>query len=351
MKGRISSKHLLFSFSLLVLLVVTVLLAVVTTIYNNSIRSSPIFLFLLVLGVGTFSGVGLARGGIFGLLLVSVWITVKQTIGVWSEVRLVFNLLEILAAITSFIISGIYHDRLKVFFDEYLDDKNKLRRLDFEDTATGLIKASIGLLRLGEESARALRYRRPISLVLILIRTYSGISWKPADRISIIRSVATTIKDTTRDADIPFLVTHDKIALILPETNTVGANKVVNNIVSRMVSARFITQAGSSELLQMHTQIRLGFATFFGQSDKRFDLMEAAERSLQKNLETNLGDLFQNLFIDWETIGELPLTQSIITPDMERVFQSMEHDELSTGSQLPAIENRKQGESQKQPKS
>ena len=32
--------------------------------------------------------------------------------------------------------------------------------------------------------------------------------------------------------------------------------------------------------------------------------MRAAEMSLQKNIETNVGAIFQNLFIDWEEVGE-----------------------------------------------
>jgi GGDEF domain-containing protein len=291
------------------------------------------------LGIATLLAIGLTRGAIFGLILISVWVTVKQAIGVWSESGLFFNLLEMVTAITTFALAGIYHDRLNSIFVEHLDIQNKLKRLDLEDNKTGLIKPAIGLLRLSEESARSFRYKRPLSLVLILTRPLPQISWQTAEKLSIMRAVATTIKDITRDTDFLFLVKQDKIALILPETDTLGTIRVINNIVSKMVFARLITQTGSSELLQSFAQIRLGFATFFGQTKKRFDLMEAAERSLQKNLETNL-DLFQNLFIDWETIGELPVARSILTPDSESDFKQIRPVYPANNPGLPVIENR-----------
>jgi hypothetical protein len=37
-------------------------------------------------------------------------------------------------------------------------------------------------------------------------------------------------------------------------------------------------------------------------------MMEAAERSLLLCLETNIGDLFQNIFVEWMIVGKPPLT-------------------------------------------
>jgi len=307
--------------NLMIVTFVAIMLAIVSIIYNNSVRSSPIFLFLLTLGVGIAFRAGLNRGGLLGLLLLSIWITIKQAIGVWSEDRLYLNLLEIILATTSFIASGFYHEKLMTHFKENQTDKQKLKLLDLEDTTIGLIKPVVGLLRLREEIDRARRYRRPLSLVLIIVRPYPGTTWEAGRSPAAMRAAAATIKDTIRAMDIPFLVDSEKISLILPDTEINGANKVLNNIVQKMNSTQVINSDGSSDLLQNHAQLRFGFGTFLGYSSKPIDLMEAAEKSLQKSFEINIGDIFQNLFIEWEVVGDAIISNTVISSVAKEVFE------------------------------
>jgi len=130
------------------------------------------------------------------------------------------------------------------------------------------------------------------------------------------RAIATNIKDTTRDTDIPFLAGDQKIAVILPETETSGANKVVNNIFNRMMSTQFVTHSGNSMAIQTRVQLRFGFAAFLGVSSTKINIMEAAEKSLEQSWEINTDDLFQNIFIEWVTVGETPSS----TPLFEKVI-------------------------------
>jgi hypothetical protein len=44
-------------------------------------------------------------------------------------------------------------------------------------------------------------------------------------------------------------------------------------------------------------------------------MLEAAQTSLQRSLEINSPDLFQNIFIEWTTVGEVP----VFTPLLEKV--------------------------------
>ena len=320
-------------FNLMIVTNLTLMLAIASIIYNNTLRSSPIFLFLLALGVGISSGVGLKRGGLLGMLLISVWISTKQVIGVWSQDRLYFNLLEIILAATAFVINGYYHEKLKAHFAEDMGERQRLKLLDLEDTAIGLIKPAIGMLRLKEETDRALRYRRPFSLVLILIQPISGIIWSNHERFAVMRAVATTVKDATRNMDIPFLVSVEKIALILPDTEINGVNKVLNNVLGKLISTRVINPDGKSESLQGHAQIRFGYGAFMGYSNQPIDLMEAAEKSLQRNIATNIGDIFQNLFIDWETIGDAIAANTIISPQANKI---VEQSDQNIGIEFPA---------------
>jgi GGDEF domain-containing protein len=177
--------------------------------------------------------------------------------------------------------------------------------LDLEDKSVGLLKPAIGMLRLEEEEERSVRYRRPFALVLIMAKLIPGMNWNLTERYEIMRAIATSIKDTTRDTDIPFLVGDQKMAVILPETDTNGANTVINNIFNRMIVTKFVGENGSSTDIQKRVQLRFGFAAFLGTSSSKIHLMEAAERSLEQSWEINSEDLFQNIFIEWETVGEV----------------------------------------------
>jgi hypothetical protein len=290
----------------LLILAASLLASALMIVYNNSTRSFSIFIFLLFFGVGIMLSLGMVRGVLVGMLMISVWIGAKQLLGVWEEVRLLDNLLEIILGGLTFIFSGIYHDRLESILKRYRENQNRLKRLDLEDKAIGLIKPSIGLLRLEEEEDRSVRYRRPFVLVLIMVQPIRGVDWESEDQTELMRAIATGIKDTTRETDIPFLAANDKIAIILPETETSGANKVVNNIFNRMIATQFVTHSGNALPIQKHAQLRFGFAAFLGVSLKKINMMEAAERSLQLSLELNIDDLFQNVFIEWVTVGEHP---------------------------------------------
>lgn len=304
--------HSAYFFNLMIVIVFAIMLTIVSTIYNNSLRSSPIFLFLLTLGIGVASGIGLNRGGLFGLMLISIWITIKQVIGVWSEDRLLSNLLEVLLAAMAFITTGFYHDNLNAHFKKYLEAAQKLKQFDLEDTTIGLIKPAIGLLRLKEETDRAIRFRRPFSFILILFRPIRAQSWTASEKLSVMRAAATTVKHVTRAMDIPFLVSEEKIGLILPDTEINGADKVLNNILKQMMSTFTLTSTGGSEPMQEHAQIRYGGGVFLGRSNQPFEMMEAAEKSLQKNIETNSGNIFQNLFVNWEVMGDAATTNMVI---------------------------------------
>jgi GGDEF domain-containing protein len=284
----------------------SLLASALVIIYNNSARSLPVFIFLLFLGVGIMLALGLVRGVLVGLFMIFLWIATKRLLGVWEQVRLLDALLELIIVGLTFIFSGIYHNRLQSILNVYKKNQNQLKQLDLEDKSIGLIKPSIGLLRLNEEEERSIRYRRPFALILIMVRPRSNIDWESIDMYEIMRSVATSIKDTTRDTDIPFLAGNQKIAVILPETDTNGANTVVNNIFNRMIATQFVGHSGNSIDIQRHVQLRFGFAAFLGTSKTKINLMEAAERSLEQSWEINSDEIFQNIFIEWETIGETP---------------------------------------------
>ena len=292
------------------------LAAALVIIHNNSIRTVSIFLFFLFLGTGIMLALGMVRGVLVALLMISLWIAIKQLLGVWETLRLLDHLLELILVGLTFIFGGRYHDRLQAILNIYKENQNQLKQLDLEDRTVGLLKPSIGILRLNEEEDRSIRYRRPFALILVMARPIDGVDWGVHEKSELMRAIGTSIKDTTRETDIPFLTADNQIAVILPETETGGANKVVNNILNRMTTTQFVTPSGNSALIQSRVQLRFGFATFLGVSPTKINMMEAAEKSLQRSLEINNDGMFQNLFIEWETVGEVALS----TPLFEKAI-------------------------------
>ena len=279
-------------------------------IYNNSPRSSPLFIFLIFFGVGIMLVFGMVRGTLASMFLISGWIALKQLLGVWGQIQLLDNLLELLVVGLTFIFGGLFHNRLQAILNIYIKNQKQIKQLDIEDKAVGLIRASIGLLRLKEEEDRSVRYRRPFTLVLILVRPIPGEEWELGEGSELMRAISTGIKNTIRETDIPFLAEKNKVAIILPETETSGANKVVNNVLNQMASSQFIADSGKSNYVHERAQLRFGFAAFLGISHVEINMLAAAEKSLQRGLEINIDDLFQSLFIEWITVGE----NSINTP-------------------------------------
>ena len=273
------------------------------------------FLFLLFFGSGIMLALGVARGVLVGLLMLSGWIAVKQLLGIWEQIRLLDHLMELILVALTFVFAGRYHDRLQDILDLYKENQKQLKQLDLEDNRIGLLKPSIGLLRLSEEEERSVRYRRPFALVLVMVQPIPGDTWESHESWELMRAIAAGIKDTTRETDIPFLAAKNKIAVILPETETNGANKVVNNIFNRMTTTQFLTPYGLSRPIHTRVQLRFGFAAFLGTSHTKINMMEAAETSLQRSLEINSSELFQNIFIEWATVGEL----AIPTPLLEKM--------------------------------
>jgi GGDEF domain-containing protein len=282
------------------------------TIYSNSFRAAPIFLFLLFLGIGSTVLFGLLRGGIVALLLVAGWITVKQIIGVWTAPHALTNLFELVGLIILFALSGWYGSMLKSLVEAYQQNQQKLEQFNLEDKRIGLIKPSIGQLRLQEEEERSMRYKRPFSLILIMIQPSEVVALGSDEEALLLRSVANTVKISSRRTDMPFLAGPSMIGLLLPETTIEGANRVVHSMTQNMLEAKYLDIHHGTVRLQERVQIRYGFAAFFGQSDAPIDMFSAAQNSLQKNMKINAEPVFQNVFIEWEKVGREPISRSLV---------------------------------------
>lgn len=299
-------------------LVVFGMAAATIIFFNNSFPIILLYYLILFVGVGILLRFETLIASLVGIILVILWIASKFLYQTWTVDGLVINMIELAGVFLTFVTSALYHRQVKRIIGLLNDSQRRMKSLDIEDRSVGLLKSKFGLIRLNEEEERSSRYERPFSLILIHVRPMRGHAWGSADSTGVMHILADMIKAKTRDVDIPFSLPPDRVALILPETDTIGAKKVVNNIVNSMMNVRYTPHSGKAVFMWEFAQFRFGFATFLGKSNNRIHLLDAAEQSLKRNLKTNPDELYQNIFIEWEMVGEKPnVPLTILTTDME----------------------------------
>ncbi len=276
--------------------------------YNNSFRSLPLYLFLLFAGIALMLAFGTLKGGVAGLVIISIWIILKRATGGWEDIPILSNIFELFMVLVVFAICGFYNDRLRIVLDAYYNSVSRLEQLNFEDKRVGLIKPTIGKLRLQEEEERSIRYKRPFSLLLIYVQSIADRDPGLLQDLFLMRIVANTVKSTTRRTDIPFLIASDQIGLILPETDIKGTNRVISNIMHCMETAHFTDDTGRQVEIHELIQIRYGFSAFNGSSSDKIDMLQAAKRSLDRTLAWNKSFEFQNSKVECEVVGSLSVT-------------------------------------------
>lgn len=125
------------------------------------------------------------------------------------------------------------------------------------DGLTGLYNHRIFSQMLKEESARALRYRQPLSLVMFDVddfKRFNDTHGHP-DGDKVLQAVADILRETLRKCDIPFRYGGEEFIAILPETESEAAVVVAERI-------RQAVQAQSHRLLPAH--IRQGVTVSVG---------------------------------------------------------------------------------------
>jgi len=290
---------------LLVLLVAGLLGESVLVLFNNSFRAAPIFVFLLILGVGSTLLWGILRGGVVALVIITIWVFTKQAIGIWMGVHTTANLIELAVLLALFWYSAWFGTKLNALLDNYEETTQRLEKFHLEDRHVGLIKGFVGELRVQEEEERSQRYKRPFSLVLIHCLPVEEVSWDGGEMTALMRTIANTVKSTSRRIDIPFLLDASTIALLLPETGMEGSNKVLQNLMQRMDETRFLHPQKGLLALEDRTQIRYGFAAYHADGKDPSNIIDAAKRSLKQNLENLSNKGFQNTVVEWvEVNGE-----------------------------------------------
>jgi len=129
------------------------------------------------------------------------------------------------------------------------------------DPKTGLFNARHFAAELGEELARATRFRRPMAVVMAdldLLREINN-SYGHLAGDAVLRGVADIFQTQLRDYDIPARFGGEEFAILLPETSREEAHEIAERI-RRAVAATVFEIETSSEPIR--ATISLGVATY-----------------------------------------------------------------------------------------
>lgn len=295
------------------LLLALVVAESVVILATNTPRTVAVFLFLFILLAGLSLELGRMRALLVWLVVTSLWIAAKHFLGAWSQDLLIYHLLEVLLLLAVAWTAGVYSDRQRRDWNSFAELELRLRAMDLEDRGAGLLRSAPGLLRLEEEQERAFQCKRPLSLLLLEVQPIPGAPWEPRQGGLVMKAVAAALKDIALETDVPFQVSNERMALILPETGMDSLQTSLDRLIANLQVVRSVQENGETRLVSDQAQVRYGFSVYLGESSAAPDMMTAAVRSLERSIEANNGPIFQNLFVEHELLGHMPeLNRSVL---------------------------------------
>lgn len=133
--------------------------------------------------------------------------------------------------------------------------------------------------RMEAELARAARYDRPLSLILIDVdhfKSYNDNNGHPAGDV-LLRRVAETIRSCSRQSDIVARYGGEEFAVLLPETGTQAAFNSAERIRKKLASLKF---PGEDKQPLGRVTLSAGVATYPTHASTKEDLLKKADALL-----------------------------------------------------------------------
>ena len=154
----------------------------------------------------------------------------------------------------------------------------RTRRLASTDGLTGVYNQRTFQERLSQEIARADRYSRPLSVLMLDVdhfKVYNDTYGHPQGDI-VLQDLARLLQEMSRTSDTVARCGGEEFAIILPETDSVGAQKIAQRLCEQVERYPF----SGKELMPGGTlTISIGVVTYASAGSKEA-LLQAADKAL-----------------------------------------------------------------------
>ena len=126
--------------------------------------------------------------------------------------------------------------------------EDALEALSLTDTLTGLWNRRQFDQRLGEEVARAARYRTPLTLLILDIDRFKAVNdrWGHLQGDRVLREIAGTVRDSFRRTDVVCRYGGEEIAIIAPNTELEEARAFAERARERVASMPIAVREGDA---------------------------------------------------------------------------------------------------------
>lgn len=189
--------------------------------------------------------------------------------------------------------NSIEHIMQKVKFSrkDLIREIRKMELLDPQkamliDTETGLFNYRFFRRRLLEEDARANRYQRPFTVMLIEIANLDRVRHNDSDNDNrlVLMNISRLLAQNFREADPLARYTVNMFSIILPETKKSGALQAAHKI-KRLLEDYTVLDA--TTLKPTSLEVAVSLATIFQDGSNSQELIDIVEADISKNSLTN----------------------------------------------------------------
>jgi len=171
--------------------------------------------------------------------------------------------------------------RYAAFHIEQKRVQDRFRMQARTDAMTGLDNYRSFRQRLEDETRRARRYNRPLSLILLDIDHFKQINdtYLHVAGDAILRQIATVLREILRGTDVAARYGGEEMAIICPETGANDARTLAERIRTTVETRRFTLPPGC-EVDEVAVTISLGVATVPAHATSDAVLVEQADKAL-----------------------------------------------------------------------
>lgn len=154
----------------------------------------------------------------------------------------------------------------------------ELERLANTDPLTGLANRRHFTGMLERETERSARYSRPLSIVLLDLDHFKKVNdtHGHAAGDDVLRAAAAVLKAACRDVDLAARIGGEELALLLPETDSGGAEIVAERVREEIEAGRHRSPEG----VRFRVTASIGVASSRGGDGSGEDLLQASDKAL-----------------------------------------------------------------------